>query len=62
MWASISDLYWQNSVAIDYRTWVAPQIYTPPTFAAYRAKKGPALAAVLTYGKVKRAPSDATAR
>ncbi len=48
--ASISDLYWQNSVAMDYRTWIAPQIYVPPTFAAYRARKDPALEAVLAYG------------
>ncbi len=47
MRASISDLYWQNSNAMDYRTWIAPQIYTPPTFAAYRAKKDPAFEAVL---------------
>ena len=26
MTASISDLYWQNSVAMDYRTWIGPQI------------------------------------
>jgi sugar lactone lactonase YvrE len=45
--ASISDLYWQNSVAMDYRTWIAPQIYTPPTFAAYRANRDPALEAIL---------------
>ena len=47
---SISDLYWQNSVAMDYRTWIAPQIYVPPTFAAYRARQDPALEAILAYG------------
>jgi hypothetical protein len=45
--ASISDLYWENSVAMDYRTWIAPEIYTPPTFAAYRANRDPALEAIL---------------
>jgi tetratricopeptide (TPR) repeat protein len=49
MMASISDLYWQNSVAMDYRTWIAPQIYTPPTFESYRAKRDPALEAILAY-------------
>jgi tetratricopeptide (TPR) repeat protein len=44
--ASISDLYWQNSVAMDYRTWIAPQIHAPPTFAAYRANHDPALEAI----------------
>jgi hypothetical protein len=47
MSASISDLYWENSVAMDYRTWIAPRIYTPPTFAAYRAGRDPALEAIL---------------
>jgi len=47
MTASISDLYWENSVAMDYRTWIAPRIYTPPTFAAYRAGRDPALEAIL---------------
>lgn len=47
--ASISDLYWQNSVATDYRTWIAPQIHTPPTFESYRAKRDPALEAILAY-------------
>jgi tetratricopeptide (TPR) repeat protein len=47
--ASISDLYWQNSVAMDYRTWIAPHLYTPPTFAAYRAKRDPAMVAILAY-------------
>jgi tetratricopeptide (TPR) repeat protein len=44
--ASISDLYWQNSVAMDYRTWIAPSINTPPTFAAYRVNRDPALEAI----------------
>jgi hypothetical protein len=50
MKGSISDLYWQNSVAMDYRTWIGPQLYTPPTFEAYRAKRDVALEAVLAYG------------
>ena len=49
MRASISDLYWQNSVAMDYRTWIGPTIYTPPTFETYRAKRDPALEAILAY-------------
>ncbi|MBA2704614.1 MAG: hypothetical protein H0U60_12285 [Blastocatellia bacterium] len=46
---NISDLYWQSSWPMDYRTWIAPQIYTPPTFAAYRANRDPAMEAVLAY-------------
>jgi hypothetical protein len=45
--ASISDLYWQNSVAMDYRTWIAPAIYTPPTFATYRNNSDPAMDAIM---------------
>jgi tetratricopeptide (TPR) repeat protein len=55
MQASISDLYWQNSVAMDYRTWIGPEIYTPPTFEAYRSKQDLALDAILAYG-VKKGP------
>jgi hypothetical protein len=46
---NVSDLYWQSSWPFDYRTWVAPQIYTPPTFAAYRANRDPAMEAILGY-------------
>jgi tetratricopeptide (TPR) repeat protein len=44
---SISDLYWQNSTAMDYRNWIAPELYTPPTFADYRSNRDPALTAIL---------------
>jgi hypothetical protein len=47
--ASVSDLYWQNSVAMDYRSWIAPAIYTPPTFASFRANRDPALEAILAH-------------
>lgn len=46
---SISDLYWQNSTAMDSRPWIAPEIYAPPTFAALRANRDPALEAILGY-------------
>jgi tetratricopeptide (TPR) repeat protein len=51
--ASISDLYWQNSVAMDYRTWIAPPIYAPPTFALFRANRDPAMEAILAYKGTK---------
>jgi hypothetical protein len=47
--ATISDLYWQNSVAMDYRAWVAPDLYVPPTFTDLRAGRDPALAAALAW-------------
>ncbi len=47
--ASVSDLYWQGSWPNDYRTWIAPQIYIPPTFEAYRTNRDPVLEAILAY-------------
>ncbi len=35
----------------DSRTWIAPQLYTPPSFAAYRAKRDPAMEAILADGR-----------
>jgi len=49
MQGTVSDLYWQNSVAMDYRTWIAPELYAPPTFALYRANRDPATEAILAY-------------
>lgn len=47
--ATVSDLYWQNGNAMDYRAWLAPEVYVPPTFADYRAGRDPALAAALAW-------------
>ncbi len=44
---NVSDLYWQSSWPMDYRTWIAPQIYAPPKFALYRVNRDPALEAIL---------------
>jgi tetratricopeptide (TPR) repeat protein len=49
MRGTISDLFWQNSIAMDYRTWLAPTIYAPPSFGVYRAKRDPAMEAILGY-------------
>ena len=45
--ANAADLYWQTSWPDDHRTWIAPDIYTPPTFAAFRRNQDPALEAIL---------------
>ena len=50
--ANVSDLYWQSAWPMDYRTWIAPQIYTPPTFAAFSANRDPAMEAILSYKTV----------
>ena len=49
MRGSISDLLWQSSVAMDYRTWIAPLLYTPPSFELYRANRDPAMEAILAW-------------
>jgi tetratricopeptide (TPR) repeat protein len=49
--ANVSDLYWESAWPMDYRTWIAPQIYTPPTFAAFSANRDPAMEAILSYQK-----------
>ncbi len=47
--ANVSHLYWQSAFPHDERIWIAPQIYLPPTFQAYRANRDPALEAILNY-------------
>lgn len=44
---NVGDLYWQTSWPMDHRSWIAPDIYAPPTFEAYRANRDPALEAIL---------------
>ncbi len=46
---SISDLYWQSSMPDDHRTWIAPLLYRPPTFAAYRLNRDSAMEAILAF-------------
>jgi hypothetical protein len=41
------DLYWQTSWPMDHRPWIAPDIYAPPTFKAYRSNRDPAMEAIL---------------
>ena len=49
MQGSLSDLYWQNSSATDFRVWIAPLLYTPPSFALYSSNRDAALEAILGY-------------
>ncbi|MBV9957708.1 MAG: hypothetical protein JO360_04770 [Acidobacteria bacterium] len=46
---NVSDLYWESSWPMDYRTWIAPQLYAPPTFELFRAGRDPAMEAVMAY-------------
>jgi len=54
MRGSISDLYWGRSWPMDYRIWIAPRLYAPPTFAALRANRDPALDAILATASSKQ--------
>jgi hypothetical protein len=45
---NVSDLYWQSSWPTDFRTWIAPQLYRPPTFAAYRENRDVAMEAIFS--------------
>nr|MBA4125023.1 hypothetical protein [Acidobacteriota bacterium] len=47
--ANVSHLYWQSAFPQDGRIWIAPQIYLPPTFEAYRTNRDAALEAILNY-------------
>jgi tetratricopeptide (TPR) repeat protein len=44
---NVSTLRWQSSYPQDRRSWIAPLLYVPPTFADYRQKKDAALDAIL---------------
>ena len=46
---NVSDFFWQSSYPHDKRTWIAPQIYTPPTFEAFRANRDLAMETILAY-------------
>ena len=50
---NISNLYWAGSSPYDYRTWIAPTLYTPPTFADYKANRDSAMEAILNYANSK---------
>jgi tetratricopeptide (TPR) repeat protein len=45
--ANAGDLFWQTSWPEDHRTWIAPDIYAPPTFEAFSRNQDPAMDAIL---------------
>ena len=48
---NVSDLYWQSSMPTDRRTWIAPLLYTPPSFEYFKVNRDPALEAIVDYSK-----------
>ncbi len=47
--ANVSELFWQSSWPGDRRTWIAPLLFAPPTFAAFRRNQDPAMEAIAEY-------------
>ncbi len=45
----VSDLWWQHSMAMDYRVWTPPHLYAPPTAAAFRSHVDPCLEVIARY-------------
>jgi hypothetical protein len=51
--ANVSDLFWQSSWPDDKREWIAPLLYTPPTFEDYRHNRDAAMEAIATYRDIQ---------
>lgn len=51
---SLSDLWWQHSMSMDYRVWTHPQLYAPPTAAAFREHRDVAMEAIGAYRGTKK--------
>ncbi len=51
--ANVSDLFWQSSFPDDRRAWIAPLLYTPPTFEDYRHNRDAAMEAIDAYREVR---------
>jgi len=45
--ANAADLFWQTSWPGDRRTWIAPDVYAPPTFGAFSRNQDPAMDAIM---------------
>lgn len=45
---NVSDLHWVGTWPDDHRIWIPPTLYAPPTFAAFRENRDPALEAILS--------------
>ena len=56
---SVSDLWWQHSMSMDYRTWTPPVLYAPSTAAALRAHVDPPLEVIWRYREQAAASSAA---
>ncbi|MGC4191309.1 MAG: hypothetical protein QM589_09100 [Thermomicrobiales bacterium] len=48
---NVSDLHWIGTWPGDERIWLPPTLYAPPTFAARRENRDPAMEAILTWNE-----------
>jgi len=46
---NVSGVLWQSSWGVDKRTWIAPLLYIPPTFEAFKANRDEAMEAIMAY-------------
>ncbi len=53
---SPSDLWWQHSMAMDYRSWTPPQLYAPPTAASFRAHTDPCMDVITAFRATVKRP------
>lgn len=51
---SPSDLWWQHSMAMDYRSWTPPALYAPPTAASFRAHTDPCMDVIAVFRAMKK--------
>lgn len=50
---SISNLYWQGTHSFDYRQWISPDLYAPPTYTDENSGIDPAFRAIREYLQAK---------
>jgi hypothetical protein len=53
---SPSDLWWQHSMSMDYRSWIPPQLYAPPTAASFRAHSDPCMDVIAAFRATVKKP------
>ena len=53
---SPSDLWWQHSMSMDYRSWTPPALYAPPTAASFRAHTDPCMDVITAFRATVKKP------
>ena len=46
---NVSGVLWQSSWGVDKRIWIAPLLYVPPTFEAFKVNRDEAMEAIMAY-------------